>query len=150
MGSPSMVKVVNTADADAPFCTWSDRQRIAGAMSIELDDLNARIKEIEEIRDVRESVAHTQGRVADRRSGSGEFDDARRVLDGEFRSGRLPAHAAESATDLLTEGPKESRTKADRWVRAAGNVEYRGAFAKLLADPDRGHLLWTGAESDAC
>ena len=89
------------------------------------------------------------GGASSHRRGGGDFDDSHRLLDSEFRSGRLNDSGAEKAAELLTEGPQQSRNQADRWVRAAGDPAYRDAFAKLLADPDKGHLLWTTAEADA-
>ena len=35
------------------------------------------------------------------------------------------------------------------WATAAGSTHYRGAFAKLLGDPTRGHLLWNPDEQQA-
>ncbi|MGH3444618.1 MAG: phage major capsid protein [Nocardioidaceae bacterium] len=34
-------------------------------------------------------------------------------------------------------------------MEATGSAGYRGAFAKLCSDPERGHLLWTSEEADA-
>lgn len=76
-------------------------------------------------------------------------DDAHRLLDTEHRAGVIPSHAAERATELLDSGPIESRSIADRWVKASAAPAYRTAFAKLLADPVRGHMLWTTAEQAA-
>jgi HK97 family phage major capsid protein len=83
---------------------------------------------------------HAAGRVR---------DDARRTLDAvESRSG-VPAGALERAEGLLnTPDPRARRVAAD-WVRATGSPEYEQAFLKLLAEPERGHLLWTGAEAEA-
>lgn len=78
-----------------------------------------------------------------------ESDKGRRTIDNAFRSGDLPAEAAEKATALITEGNQGERGLADRWAAAAGNPDYRGAFAKMAADPVRGHLLWEPAEADA-
>jgi predicted phage gp36 major capsid-like protein len=50
---------------------------------------------------------------------------------------------------LVTEGHAGARSLGDRWATAAGAPEYRGAFSKVLADPERGHLLWNEAEAEA-
>lgn len=76
-------------------------------------------------------------------------DDAKRVIDGAFRSKQLPDHAAERATALVEQGSYAERTIAARWATTTGTDEYRSAFAKLVGDPSRGHLLWTPAEADA-
>lgn len=77
------------------------------------------------------------------------LDRGRRTIDNAFRAGTLPDHAAEKATALIDAGHHESRSLAARWATAAGAPEYRSAFAKLLADPSRGHLLWDAQEADA-
>ena len=76
-------------------------------------------------------------------------DRGRQVIDENFRSGRLPAAAAEKATGLIEAGYSGERSIAGKWATAAGDPAYRGAFVKLLADPHRGHLLWTPQEADA-
>jgi HK97 family phage major capsid protein len=76
-------------------------------------------------------------------------DRAHRTIDAAFRSKLLPAHAAEKATALLGQGLPSERSLAARWAAAAGAPEYRTAFATWLADPIRGHMLWTPAEAEA-
>jgi HK97 family phage major capsid protein len=75
--------------------------------------------------------------------------EAGRTLDDAHRAGLLPDYAAERAEALLNDGPTGERGLASRWVVAAGAPAYRSAFAKLLADPTRGHLLWDAREHDA-
>lgn len=79
----------------------------------------------------------------------GVFGEARRLIDDAHRSRLLPDHAAEKATALVEQGTARNRTLAAQWVRAVGNEHYLGAFTKLLADPQRGHLLWSQQEQDA-
>ncbi|MBF5029608.1 phage major capsid protein [Micromonospora sp. ANENR4] len=77
-------------------------------------------------------------------------DQAKRTVDTLHRSGQLPDHAAEKATDLLTkQGSTYDQGVAARWLVVAGNEQYRSAFNKLLADPAKGHLLWSPAEQEA-
>lgn len=75
--------------------------------------------------------------------------EASRTIDGLFRRGALPAHGAEAATELLTQGTAYDQSLAARWAIAAGADAYASAFGKLLGDPDKGHLLWTPQEQDA-
>ncbi|MFI7705222.1 phage major capsid protein [Nonomuraea sp. NPDC049480] len=70
-------------------------------------------------------------------------------LDDLVSGNRLPARAAEVAQGLLDVGPKPERDLATRWIMAAGDDAYVRAFAKLAADPIRGHMTWTAEESAA-
>lgn len=81
--------------------------------------------------------------------GGDEYERGRRNIDAAVRAGQLPDHAADKAHRLLEAGSTGERSLSARWAAAAGDEHYRSAFAKLLADPDRGHLLWTGPEADA-
>ncbi len=76
-------------------------------------------------------------------------DAGRRAIDAAFRSGLLPDFAAERATALIESGRESERSLASRWAAAAGSPAYRSAFAKVLSDPTRGHLLWDAREQDA-
>jgi HK97 family phage major capsid protein len=91
--------------------------------------------------------ARTGGRRAS--SSTPELDAGHRAIDLNFRSKWIPDHAAEAASALLDQGHPVERSLAARWASAAGDPAYRTAFATLLADPTRGHLLWTPAEADA-
>ena len=82
-------------------------------------------------------------------SASRENDRGHRTIENAHRSGTLPDHAAEKATALIEHGHPGERGLADRWATAAGNPAYRGAFAKMLGDPERGHLTWTDDEANA-
>lgn len=136
----------------------------AGGLMERVDNLDRAVQRVDEQIDLhqaeardalRSSVATGQYRIEagaefteDRPTG-GDYDRARRVIDSAVRVGHLPDHAAQRATVLLEAGSTADRSLAARWTAAAGAVEYRSAFAKLLADPDRGHLLWTAQEADA-
>lgn len=74
---------------------------------------------------------------------------ALRTVDAAHRAGQLPDFAAEKVTALVEQGPAASRSLAARWAVTAGAELYRSAFGKLLADPERGHLLWTREEQEA-
>lgn len=82
-------------------------------------------------------------------AGSGTLSGAHRLVDGEHRAGRLPSHAAERVDSLIRSGAPEDGHNAARWVLATGREQYRSAFAKLCADPERGHLLWSAEEGVA-
>jgi HK97 family phage major capsid protein len=81
------------------------------------------------------------------RVGWADEDRGRSVIDDAVRSGILPDHAAARATALIESGHPGERSIAARWATAAGDPAYRGAFAKMLADPERGHLLWSPEEA---
>lgn len=73
-------------------------------------------------------------------------DEARRVIDAAHTRGELPDRAAELVTRLVTTSDTPA---AARWATVTGSEHYRSAFAKLVRDPSRGHLEWTGPEGDA-
>ncbi|MDV6302669.1 phage major capsid protein [Rhodococcus cerastii] len=78
--------------------------------------------------------------------GTTDRDVVLRNLESDVKAKHLSADAATGVEALLR---GEDSTTATRWARAAGDPAYRSAFAKMLADPSRGHLEWTAAESDA-
>src|SRR5262249_8362229 len=75
--------------------------------------------------------------------------EAMRTLDRAVDSGRLGARGAEMVEDLMRTGTPMSQTWTQRYTAAAGSEAYERAFAKLVADPQRGHLIWTAEEADA-
>ena len=83
------------------------------------------------------------------RGGSGVVDRARRVIDDRFRSGALPDYAAERAENLLAGSGPATVGIAAEYIQAAGDPVYESAFAKAIADPVRGHMLWTEPERAA-
>lgn len=84
-------------------------------------------------------------------TGSGDplRDQARRVIDAAHRSGSLPDHAAEIATGLVTADDPAERGVAARWAVATGDPAYLRAFAQVLANPERGHMMWSDQEAEA-
>jgi HK97 family phage major capsid protein len=76
-------------------------------------------------------------------------DRALRTIERAHRSGDLPDYAAERASGLVEHGPQRDRTLAAQWAATTGAEAYRTAFAKLLADPTRGHMLWSAEEQGA-
>lgn len=92
-------------------------------------------------RDVHGTDAH----AADR----GLRTAARRTLDQLVDTNRLPARSAEIVDRLTQVGPKSDRDWASRMVEAVGSDDYLRAFGRLMADPTRGHLMWSGRESEA-
>lgn len=76
-------------------------------------------------------------------------DNARRAVDDAHRRNVLPDHAAERVTQLLDNGPTAERHLVARWATAALDPAYTRAFARLLADPQRGHLMWDQEEQQA-
>lgn len=141
------------------------QQRRGEQLVAEVDDLCARLAELDRsdrLAKVRGAADGAGGLRVERGSAqpydrdedpapvrSGVFGEARRAIDGAARSGLLPDHAAQRATTLVDSGPAPSRSLAARWATVTGDPAYAGAFAKLCADPERGHLLWTGPEAAA-
>ncbi|MFI1480533.1 phage major capsid protein [Streptomyces sp. NPDC020747] len=76
------------------------------------------------------------------------YDRAMRTVEAATRRG-LPAYSAERVETLLNTGRPQERNLAGRWAVAAGDAAYESAFARLLADPQRGHMLWTPEEHNA-
>lgn len=76
-------------------------------------------------------------------------DDALRILDAGTRDGSLPGHAAERVEKMMQTGTRQATSYAARWAALTGSQAYRSAFAKLVTDPERGHLLWTAQEAEA-
>ncbi|WP_104183592.1 phage major capsid protein [Mycobacterium avium] len=76
-------------------------------------------------------------------------DDAMRTLDRAVKADRLAARGAELVESLMRSGPAPAQTWTQRYAIAAGSEHYERAFAKLLADPVRGHMTWTQQEADA-
>ncbi|WP_053207356.1 phage major capsid protein [Jiangella muralis] len=101
--------------------------------------------------DVEGHSAHERGGLHPLLPGAGGQlrDAAMRTVDAAVRSKTLPDHAASKVERLVTDGPERDRSIAARWAVAAGDPAYRSAFAKLCADPTRGHLLWTPDEHRA-
>ncbi|WP_326646398.1 phage major capsid protein [Streptosporangium sp. NBC_01755] len=101
-------------------------------------------------RDARRTGSIDRAQSAPRRgTASRNHDLAMWRLDDLVNGNRLPARAAEVAQGLLDVGPKPERDLATRWVMATGDDAYVRAFAKLAADPSRGHLMWTPEEGAA-
>ncbi|MHA6632151.1 phage major capsid protein, partial [Pseudonocardia sichuanensis] len=73
----------------------------------------------------------------------------RRRVDALVKAGRLPDHGATTAERLLTQAKAADQSIAARWTLTTGSDAYLSAFCKLLADPQRGHVLWDGAEQKA-
>ncbi|WP_433319163.1 phage major capsid protein [Micromonospora chersina] len=93
---------------------------------------------------------HYGGGGINRARGNSERDQALRTIERSAKDGFLPDHAAEKTTALVERsGLPKDQALAARWVVAAGDELYRSAFCKMLADPIRGHLLWTAQEQAA-
>jgi HK97 family phage major capsid protein len=90
-----------------------------------------------------------QERSGETRDVRPERDAAHRAIDRAEKSRELPADAAERAERLLSVGTAQEQGIAARWVATTGDPVYARAFGRLLADPTRGHLLWTPQEADA-
>ncbi len=113
-----------------------------------IDKLNKHDEIREAAKDPRRVISYSTGSNTTSRSGpfGSQRDGAARVVDEAFRSGDLPDHAAETVTKLLDEGREADQSLAARWATAVGDPAYRDAFVKLMADPDKGHLMWNARE----
>ena len=73
-------------------------------------------------------------------------DTAARNIERAHQEGRLSDDSAHLVEKLVAED-KSSLTA--RWAAETGTEAYRGAFGKLIVNPERGLLLWTGEENVA-
>lgn len=71
------------------------------------------------------------------------------TLDLNVRSGYLSADAASNLQRLTKAENYTERNTAQAYVRSTGDPAYLTAFSKLVADPQRGHMLWTPEEREA-
>ncbi len=72
---------------------------------------------------------------------------AMRVLDHYKGTGVLDAAAADRADKVLRRGDGQGLTA--RYLAAAGSEAYHTAFAKMIGDPQMGHLRFSAAEVEA-
>lgn len=133
---------------------------LAESQNVELRAFDERIAELEEVQrrtgeiakrpslQVRASLADSDSRNVPEHLRPVR-DAALRNVDHAHRSGLLPDHAAQAVVALVDGGHPVERTNAMQWAAAAGAPAYATAFSKLLADPERGHMLWTPEEQDA-
>lgn len=92
---------------------------------------------------------HTAQSDQDRPPAAQQRDNAMKVLDRAVEADRLAARGAELVESLMRSGPAPAQTWTQRYAAAAGSEHYERAFAKLLADPVRGHMTWTEEEGAA-
>jgi HK97 family phage major capsid protein len=74
---------------------------------------------------------------------------ALRCLDSAVHGDRLPTRAAELLEKLVDSGPQFAQSWVRRYISAAGDPAYEGAYSKMLCDPARGHLRWDATEQAA-
>lgn len=74
---------------------------------------------------------------------------AGQVLETEVRSGRMSQDAATRLERMTKVENVSERSAAESYIRTAGSPAYLRAFSRLLADPSRGHQLWTEEERQA-
>jgi len=75
--------------------------------------------------------------------------DARREVDRMHSRSWISDRGAERITGMLGAPDALERSRTAAWVTAAGSEAYLRAFAKVVSDPVRGHLLWDGEEHQA-
>jgi HK97 family phage major capsid protein len=86
---------------------------------------------------------------AERHGGSPQRDAAMRTIDGLVSANQLPARAAETVEALTKTGSRMEQSWTQRMVEATGDDAYLRAFCKVMADSERGHLLWNAEEQHA-
>ncbi|MFD7246971.1 phage major capsid protein [Streptomyces massasporeus] len=157
--SRELAAIEERNDGEAVASWPAGQQQRFGNVTRRTEKLRETLRELRtgELRTlVMDRVGHTeggtpfgQGGTSGGRSRSAEYDRAMRVVERSMQSGGLPEYGAERVARLLTTGLPAERSLVSRWAVAAGDEAYEAAFAKLVADPERGHLLWTPEEGDA-
>ncbi|MCB9408091.1 MAG: phage major capsid protein [Mycolicibacterium sp.] len=84
-----------------------------------------------------------------RRHGDSTRDAALRTLDAAVSAGTMAARGAETIETVMGTGAPQHRNWAGRWAATTGDNDYLTAFAKVVADPVRGHMLFTDREAEA-
>lgn len=108
----------------------------------EQNEINERARE-----EAREAIESGKGIVVSNPSVA--TTAAGQVLETEVRSGRMSQDAATRLERLTKVENVSERSAAESYIRAAGSAAYLRAFGKLMADPQRGHQLWTEEERQA-
>lgn len=147
-------KILDTAQKFKRDLSSGEQTRYDGLIQ-QVDDLNDAIKMIA---DDEKRTAETDAAFAKFGVGPGGsrgsfkndgLDAGRRTIDAAHRSGSLPDYAAANALALIDNGSQHDRSIASQWAAATGDPAYARAFAKIAADPERGHLLWESDEQRA-
>lgn len=76
-------------------------------------------------------------------------DQALRFIEMAERRGEIPTHSADKVDRLLRTGTTGEQTLTAKWAEAAGDPDYLRAWSKVLHDPARGHLRFSGQEAEA-
>ncbi len=84
---------------------------------------------------------------ADRNPATRQRDTAMRTVERAVKDGTLAAGGAETIEAAITTGAPASRSWAARWAATTADPDYLQAFAKVVADPQRGHMLFTEREA---
>jgi HK97 family phage major capsid protein len=76
-------------------------------------------------------------------------DGAMRTIDRLVSSNLLPPRSAETVEALTKTGSGLEQSWTQRMVEALGDDAYMRAFSRVMADPERGHLMWDKQEQQA-
>jgi HK97 family phage major capsid protein len=154
-----------SALADKPKLSRSESLRHV-ALIAEADECNEHRKKLERYQDIANGRGGSKIRIddsdgidpyADERGGDhrpndptrGHRDRAMRTIGDLVDADRLPARSAETVETLTRTGSMSEQGWAARMVEALGSDAYMSSFSKLVADPARGHLMWSAAEQSA-
>jgi HK97 family phage major capsid protein len=143
--------------------TLGDKHRMSKADAVEFDEaasefdqLTRHVEKLDRAGSIA-SVAKGGGSPAlrvdrdepDHRQRVQQRDGAMRTIDQLVTGKLLPARAAEVVEGLTKAGSGLQQSHTQRMVEALGSDAYLRAFCKLVADPERGHLVWDAEEHRA-
>ncbi|WP_219506479.1 phage major capsid protein [Nonomuraea ceibae] len=127
------------------------------AQAQEFDSLTTEFEDLtREERNLRLASLTSRGDLKTER-GVHEYDGHHPTNSGSTRDQALrtieraaiPAAAQEKAEALLRQGARMHQGLAERWITTTGSPAYERAFAQVLADPLRGHMMWDDEERQA-
>jgi HK97 family phage major capsid protein len=122
------------------------------AQLVVLADQRQRLERLESLaadpRNLVDGTPFTGETMSNQRGSTPDQVRAHTNIENAVKRGILPDDAAQTATRLV-ENNADKRGVAAKWAAVAGDPDYQAAFVKLLADPKRGHMLWTDAEKAA-
>ncbi|MCQ4127937.1 phage major capsid protein [Rhodococcus erythropolis] len=105
---------------------------------------HSRLRELVEAGSIEAGASFGVGGASTHKDSDPVRDQALRNIERAHKAGRLTESAA-----TLSEHLVGTDSVAARLAATTGSDAYRSAFAKLVTDPQRGHMLWTPDEGQA-